>query len=77
LCPWNTRRELYQKVGNFVGSVSSPILANIYLHELDEFMEETTKGFNKGIGRAGNPKFHYRTLFPCGHLSLNQLNIWT
>src|SRR3989475_7136223 len=24
LCPWNTRRELYQKVSNFVGSVISP-----------------------------------------------------
>jgi hypothetical protein len=24
LCPWNTRRELYQKVGNFVGSVMIP-----------------------------------------------------
>jgi hypothetical protein len=24
LCPWNARRELYQKVGNFVGSVATP-----------------------------------------------------
>src|SRR5207249_479623 len=24
LCPWNTRRELYQKVSNFVGSVTMP-----------------------------------------------------
>src|SRR5712691_10203286 len=30
LCPWNARRVLSQKVGNFVGSVISPILANIY-----------------------------------------------
>ena len=27
--PWNIRRELYQKVGNFVGSVASSLLANI------------------------------------------------
>src|SRR5713101_3359609 len=59
LCPWNARRVLYQKVGNFVGSVLSPILANIYLHELDEFMEETTKGFNKGIQRKMNPKYKH------------------
>jgi RNA-directed DNA polymerase len=39
LCPWNARRKLYQHVGNFVGSVASPLLANIYLHELDRYME--------------------------------------
>jgi len=39
LCPWNTRRELYQKVGNFVGSVGSPLLANIDLDQLDKYME--------------------------------------
>ena len=42
LCPWNARRELYQHVGNFVGSVVSPLLANIYLHELDMYMERYT-----------------------------------
>ncbi len=41
------------------GGVISPILANIYLHELDEFMEETTKGFNKGIQRRMNPKYKH------------------
>src|SRR6266436_5641469 len=41
------------------GGVISPILANIYLHELDEFMEETTKGFNKGIQRKMNPKYKH------------------
>src|SRR5437016_1468347 len=39
LCPWNARRVLYQKVGNIVGSVRSPLLANIYLDELDKYME--------------------------------------
>jgi len=32
LCAWNARRELYQHVGNFVGSVLSPLLSNVYLH---------------------------------------------
>ena len=39
LCPWNTRRELYQHICHFVGSVLSPLLANIYLHQLDMYME--------------------------------------
>jgi len=39
LCPWNTRRKLYQHVGNFVGSVVSPLLCNIFLHQLDKYME--------------------------------------
>ena len=51
MCPWNARRELYQKVGNFVGSVVSPILANIYLHELDEFMEQKKQEFDQGKAR--------------------------
>src|SRR5215468_9701149 len=41
LCSWNTCRELYRQVSNFVGSVLSPLLANIYLHELDRYMEST------------------------------------
>ncbi len=42
LCSWNTRRELYQKVGNFVGSVLSPLLANLFLHyAFDRWMQKT------------------------------------
>ncbi|GBQ20815.1 RNA-directed DNA polymerase [Gluconacetobacter sacchari DSM 12717] len=33
------------------GGVISPILANIYLHELDEFMGEMKARFDKGAGR--------------------------
>src|SRR5499427_234973 len=36
LCPWNARRKLYQQVGNFVGSVVSPLLALIALHGMDQ-----------------------------------------
>ena len=35
LCPWNARRKLYQHVGNFVGSVASPVLANLALDGLE------------------------------------------
>ena len=49
MCPWNTRRELYQDVGNFVGSVLSPVLANLFLHHvLDEWFERDVQPRMKG-----------------------------
>lgn len=39
------------------GSIISPILANIYLNELDVFMEEYSKSFNKGNKRRINPVY--------------------
>ena len=40
LCPWNARRKLYQQVGNFVGSVISPVLANMTLDGLEKLIHE-------------------------------------
>jgi RNA-directed DNA polymerase len=42
------------------GGIASPILANIYLHELDRFMEEEAVEFEKGKRRA--PNVEYRRL---------------
>ena len=39
------------------GSLISPILANIYLNELDVFMAEYAKSFNRGIKRKINPAY--------------------
>jgi len=39
------------------GSIVSPVLANIYLHELDLFMETLKDGFNQGKGRKKNPVY--------------------
>jgi RNA-directed DNA polymerase len=39
------------------GGVISPILSNIYLHELDAYMEEMTKEFSKGRKRRRNPAY--------------------
>ena len=39
------------------GGVISPILANIYLHELDTFMEDMICQFNKGERRKDNPDY--------------------
>ena len=40
-----------KKVCNFVGGVVSPILANIYLHEFDECMEQKKQGFDQSKAR--------------------------
>jgi group II intron reverse transcriptase/maturase len=42
------------------GSIISPILSNIYLDQLDKYMEEYIESFNMGKRRADNKK--YRTL---------------
>jgi group II intron reverse transcriptase/maturase len=42
------------------GGIISPILANIYLHELDKFMEELKINLNNGKRRKNNPE--YRSL---------------
>ena len=39
------------------GSIISPILANIYLHELDCFVEKLQKQFNAGAKRRINPAY--------------------
>lgn len=54
-------------VGTPQGSIVSPILANIYLHEFDEFVEKIAKEYSKGDKKTINPeyrsvskKMHYR-----------------
>ena len=39
------------------GGIVSPILANIYLHELDMFMAERIAAFERGTVRATNPEY--------------------
>ena len=39
------------------GGTVSPILANIYLHELDEWLEQQACTFNQGKGRAYNREY--------------------
>jgi len=39
------------------GGVISPILANVYLHELDRFMGELKEGFDRGRYRKVNPDY--------------------
>jgi RNA-directed DNA polymerase len=39
------------------GGVVSPILANIYLHELDQFLTKMKAGFDKGQKRSKNPDY--------------------
>lgn len=39
------------------GGVISPLLANVYLHELDEFMDSLKTRFDRGIERPTNPEY--------------------
>lgn len=55
---WNYRPSYS---GTPQGGIVSPILANIYLHELDEFMEAEILSFNRGKGRRKNPD-HVRAM---------------
>jgi group II intron reverse transcriptase/maturase len=43
------------------GSIVSPILANMYLHELDQFMKELKKQFDRGKDRKTYPPYHRLT----------------
>jgi RNA-directed DNA polymerase len=58
LCPWNARRKLYQHVGNFVGSVASPLFANIALHGLEDVVKQAG---GPGTHTMNGKKFTHRT----------------
>lgn len=45
------------KVGTPQGGMLSPLLANIYLDQLDKWMEERSKAFDKGTRRRANPEY--------------------
>ncbi|GER87699.1 maturase [Dictyobacter vulcani] len=45
-------------VGTPQGGILSPILANIYLHELDEFIDQLKMKLEKGNKKRSNPVYH-------------------
>lgn len=51
---WKYNRTLS---GTPQGGIVSPLLANIYLHELDKFMAEMKKGFDKPKDRVFTPEY--------------------
>ena len=44
-------------LGSPQGGVLSPLLANIYLHELDKFMESIKDEYERGVSRRINPEY--------------------
>jgi len=56
LCPRDARRELYGIFCNIVGSILSPLLCNIFLHQLDKYMMKELKANETQSKRVENAR---------------------
>lgn len=52
------KKIIPSKIGTPQGSIMSPVISNIVLHELDLFMSKTKDKFDIGKIRRRNPKYH-------------------
>jgi group II intron reverse transcriptase/maturase len=56
--PYKDNRQLvYPKIGTFQDSPLSPLLCNIVLHELDVFIDNLKKDFDKGVRKRKTPLY--------------------
>ena len=51
-------RIIPSHMGTPQGSIMSPVISNIVLHQLDLFLEKIKKDFNRGRNRRVNPIYH-------------------
>lgn len=49
--------RVHSLLGTPQGSILSPLLCNIYMHELDEYMKELIASFNRGKVRKILPRY--------------------
>jgi len=55
----NNNRHIKQLIGTPQGSLISPVLCNIVLHQFDSFIKNSLiPEFSKGIARKGNPAYN-------------------
>lgn len=53
-------KETLSTMGTPQGGICSPLLSNVYLDELDKFMRDTKKNYDKGNSRRRNPEYDRR-----------------